>query len=109
MVKEILVKKKFHIQKQKYISTKKNRLIKKDDMKRRTKLAVISFILALTGLMPLGVNADPPGMPGSHGENGDAPPGGSSPIGGGLILFIGLSAAYGSKKFFQLKETEELF
>ena len=73
-------------------------------MKKRTRVAIISFILVLMGFIPLGVNADPPGMPGSHGENGDAPAGGGAPIGGGLMLFIGLSAAYGSKKLFRIKE-----
>jgi len=52
----------------------------------------------------MGVNADPPGMPGAHGETDDQPPGGGAPIGGGIAVLIALSAAFGSKKLYKLKE-----
>jgi len=70
------------------------------------KITVISFVFGLVLLLPLGVSADPPGMPGNHGTNGDAPPGGGAPIGSGIALLMAMSAAYGSKKIFQLKEAE---
>lgn len=73
-------------------------------MKTFIKISIISFVFSLVFLLPLGVIADPPGMPGNHGESGDQPPGGGAPIGSGIAMIIALSAAYGSKKLYQLKE-----
>ena len=75
-------------------------------MKTIIKITAISFVFGLVLLLPLGVNADPPGMPGNHGTNGDAPPGGGAPLGSGLAVIIAMSAVYGSKKLFQLKHAE---
>ena len=75
-------------------------------MQKMIRLTVISFVFSLVFLIPTGVNADPPGMPGSHGSSGDAPPGGGAPIGSGLALIITLSAAYGGKKVYRLNRTE---
>lgn len=74
-------------------------------MKTMINITIISFVFSLVFLLPLGVNADPPGMPGNHGENGDVP-GGGAPIGGGIAMLIAMSAAYGSKKLFQLNKAE---
>ena len=76
-------------------------------MQKMIKITIISFVFSLVFLLPLGLSADPPGMPGSHGTNGDqAPPGGGAPIGGGIAMLIAMSAAYGSKKLYQLKQSE---
>jgi len=74
-------------------------------MKSIIRLTVISFVFSLVFLIPASVNADPPGMPGSHGTNGDAPPGGGAPIGSGVAFFIAMSAAYGGKKVYSFKQT----
>jgi hypothetical protein len=75
-------------------------------MKTKMRIVMISFVIGLVCFMPLGLSADPPGMPGNHGSNGDAPPGGGAPIGSGITLIIAMSAAYGSKKLYQFKGTE---
>ena len=75
-------------------------------MQKMIKITIISFVFGLVFLLPLGVNADPPGMPGNHGSNGDAPPGGGAPIGSGIAMIIAMSAAYGSKKLYQIKQAE---
>lgn len=46
------------------------------------------------------VQADPPGMPGGHGESGDAPPGGGAPIASGMAILIALGGAYAGKKVY---------
>ncbi len=72
-------------------------------MKNTLKTLTVSFILALALFISTPVQADPPGMPGNHGTNGDVP-GGGAPIGSGVILLIAMASAYGSKKAFDLKE-----
>lgn len=50
----------------------------------------------------------PPPPPGDgHGGDEDAPPGGGAPIGSGLFVLLGLGAAYGGKKVFDLKKSGE--
>ena len=44
------------------------------------------------------VQCDPPGMPGGHGTDGDAPPGGGAPIGGGILILSTMALAYGLGK-----------
>ena len=76
-------------------------------MKTLIKMTVISFVFSLFFLLPASVNADPPGMPGgNHGSNGDAPPGGGAPIGGGIAMLIAMSAAYGGKKVYRFKSID---
>ncbi len=45
--------------------------------------------------------APPP--PGSHGQTTDQAAGGGAPIGGGLFILLGLGAAYGGRKLYQMK------
>jgi len=51
--------------------------------------------------------AQPPPPPPSsgHGASGNAPPGGSAPIGEGMFLLIGLAGLYGGKKIYDLRQT----
>lgn len=50
----------------------------------------------------------PPGGAGGATNTGNNSNGGSAPIGGGLFILLGLGAAYGGKKIYQLyKEGEE--
>ena len=53
-----------------------------------------TMVLAFS-FISLGLFADPPGMPGSHGTNGDVP-GGGAPIGSGIALLIAMGSAYGT-------------
>lgn len=52
-------------------------------------------MIAAFSLISIGLFADPPGMPGDHGETGDQVPGGGAPIGAGIGILIALGSAYG--------------
>jgi hypothetical protein len=54
-------------------------------------MMIVGLSLGSTGLF-----ADPPAMPGNHGQGGDQIPGGGAPVGTGIGLMIALSAAYGA-------------
>ncbi len=70
---------------------------------------IISIIAILMFFLAFSVNAqvlgpeDPNGGP----EGGDDPIGGGAPIGGGSLILIGLAAAYGGKKVFDLRKNQE--
>ncbi len=64
---------------------------------------VLAFGLLSTALM-----ADPPDPNGGGGNGGGVLPGGGAPVGSGLVLFIGLAAAYGAKKSLSKTEIENL-
>jgi hypothetical protein len=64
------------------------------------KKSVLKYTLvAAFSLISIGLFADPPGMPGGHGEVGDQVPGGGAPIGAGVGLLLALGSAYGAFKF----------
>jgi len=65
-------------------------------------LLVISFLSALP-LFSIGQSTDP-GDPG--GDPVGPPVGGGAPIGGGLFILLGLGAAYGGKKVYELNKKE---
>ncbi len=70
----------------------------------------IKFILAGIFILFLSVGimaqVGPPDPPGEHGS-GDDQPGGDAPIGGGIFILLGLGAAYGGKKVYNLKKKTE--
>ncbi len=67
-------------------------------MKTIKRITIISMVFSLMFLLPLGLFADPPGMPGDHSTNGDALPGGGAPIGSGTVILVALGLAYLNKK-----------
>ncbi|NPD85628.1 hypothetical protein HNS38_12710 [Lentimicrobium sp. L6] len=73
-------------------------------MKNIFKTLAIGLIMVAAFLITSPVQADPPGMPGGHGTNGDAPPGGGAPIASGLTILVALSGAYAGKKVFTSQE-----
>ena len=50
------------------------------------------------------VSAQPPPPPGGSSNNSGNQLGGNAPIGGGLFILLGLGAAYGGKKLYNLRE-----
>ena len=61
---------------------------------------LFTFIFVLFALVGF---SQPPPPPSGHGETGNQS-GGDAPIGSGLAILIGLGAAYGSKKLYDLKK-----
>ncbi len=65
-------------------------------------LFTIVFILAAS----IGFTQPPPPPTGAgHGASGNQT-GGNAPIGGGLFILLGLGAAYGSKKLYNMKKED---
>ncbi len=65
---------------------------------------IIFFFIPLSQIFAQG--GGPTGPPGGSG-GGDTPIGGGAPIGGGSLILIGLAAAYGGKKVFDLRKNKE--
>jgi hypothetical protein len=71
-------------------------------MKNKFKILAIALTLGfIFGLSNISIPQPPP--PSGHGQTGDATPsgGGAAPIGSGLIIMLGMGAAYGSKKLYK--------
>jgi hypothetical protein len=66
-------------------------------------ILTVSFLLYGFGLMA----QTPPHPPGHGAGTNQAPGGPSAPIGSGMILLIGLSAAYGAKKVYSARQEEQ--
>ncbi len=77
-------------------------------MKRFIFNILMVLTLTLWTGQTFGQTATVPPPPGSHGESADQAAGGGAPIGGGLFILLGLGAAYGGKKIYDVrKETLE--
>ncbi len=48
--------------------------------------------------------SQPPPPPENHGEEGNQNAGNGAPIGGGLFILLGLGAAYGAKKVYDIQK-----
>jgi len=66
-------------------------------------IITLLVIIASVTTASLFAQAPPPPPPPAHGQSGNVP-GGNAPIGGGLFILIGLGAAYGGKKLYDLKK-----
>ena len=71
-------------------------------------LVVVSFLTAIPYLTN-GQTQSPGAKDGEIQQNDDGPgggdpPGGGAPIGGGLFILLGLGAAYGGKKLYNLNK-----
>jgi len=76
-------------------------------MNRKIKVifTIVFLFFIVSGIMA----QDPPPPPdGGHGQTGDQNPGGNAPISGGLILLLGLGAAYGGKKVYEIRKTRQV-
>jgi hypothetical protein len=73
------------------------------------KKILISAIFSFFFLFSINTfSQDVPNPPGQHGQTGDQPAG-NAPIGSGLLILLGLGAAYGGRKLYEMKaeETED--
>ena len=78
-----------------YIKSNIMNLIKKVAI---TMLVIIGLTFSIDSIAQ-----DAPPPPPDHGSSGNQP-GGNAPIGGGLFILIGLGAAYGGKKLYEMKK-----
>ena len=63
------------------------------------------IIIGLTfSIDTMAQDSPPPAPPSEHGSSGNQ--GGRAPIGGGLLILLGLGAAYGGKKIYDLKKNK---
>jgi len=68
------------------------------------KLIIIIILVLIAYVTSTNLLAQvPPPPPPGHGSTGNQT-GGNAPIGGGLFILIGLGAAYGGKKLYDLKK-----
>ena len=68
---------------------------------RKIGLTIVIGLLAFTTF----AQQPPPPPGGGHGQNGNQN-GGNAPIGSGLFILLSLGVAYGSKKVYLLKKSE---
>ena len=77
-------------------------------MKTKVKLIVMGCGLILGFALPaFSDDPGPPVPPSEHGMGGDQGPAGA-PIDGGLGILLGIGAAYGGKKYLQLKRGKKI-
>ena len=70
-------------------------------MKKHYKFLIITLIILAVTSANIHAQAPPP--PPNHGETGNVP-GGNAPIASGLFILLGLGAAYGGKKLYDLRK-----
>jgi len=80
-------------------------------MERTKKIIILAAFGAFLLLHAVSVNAQggpPPPPPGEgHGQTTNLPPqGGNAPVGGGLLILLGLSALYGTRRVYFDKKQE---
>lgn len=75
-------------------------------MKSLYKLFLIAIIMVFSVSISMAQLTDPGDGPGGDPPADGYPVGGSAPVGSGLAVLIGLGAAYGYKKIYQLKLEE---
>ncbi len=68
-------------------------------MKKLTLSLIVATALSIS-VPTMAQDAPPP--PDAHGSSGNRDPG--APIGGGLFILLGLGAAYGGKKIYDMRK-----
>jgi hypothetical protein len=69
----------------------------------------IETLIIITGmLIPLiTFGQAPPPPPPEHGTEGNVPSGGGTPIGGGLLILLGIGSAYGGYKGYKIYQDKK--
>ncbi len=71
-------------------------------MKKLHKIILIMLVsMFVTSVDIMAQDAPPPPPAGGHGQSGNRA---GAPIGGGLFILLGLGAAYGGKKLYDLRK-----
>ena len=74
-------------------------------MKKVIRLIILTvFIITASCLLNKVSADDPPEDPPQLPGGGDIPIGGGAPIGSGLVILLTLGAAYGAKKYYDIKK-----
>ncbi len=74
-------------------------------MKGKKYFYILLLTLAFTWLGGYRAEAQTvPPPPDTHGATDNQASGGGAPIGGGMFILLGLGAAYGGKKLYDMKE-----
>jgi len=76
-------------------------------MKKAIFNLIITGLLIVVPVIIASASAPPPPPPPPGGSGGQAPIGGSAPIGSGLVILISMGAAYGAKKVFNARKRLE--
>lgn len=72
-------------------------------MKKLQKVLLVVMIITIS--ISVNIYSQPPPPPSSgHGSSTNQAPGEGAPIGGGLFILLGLGAAYGGKKLYDLRK-----
>jgi len=71
-------------------------------MKKLYKILIVILLAITTTTLEVYGQAAPPPPP-SHDATGNEP-GRGAPIGGGLFILLGLGAAYGGRKLYQIRK-----
>ncbi len=69
-----------------------------------TLLVLLALTISSTNLLAQGPPPPPPGS--GHGQSGNQT-GGNAPVGGGLFILLGLGAAYGGQKIYEVLKEED--
>lgn len=70
-------------------------------------IAIISFVICLIAPVSLlSQDAPPPPPPGEHGQS-ENQEGGRAPIGGGMLILIGMGGVYGGYKGWKLYQDKK--
>jgi hypothetical protein len=67
-------------------------------------LSIVVLIIALTCITELTIASEPPPPPGGTGLNGNQGPGGTAPLGSGLVILLSLGAGYGARKLIEKRK-----
>ena len=68
---------------------------------------IIAVLMLTAGSFTVSAQPPPPPSGTTGGGSSNDKLGGSAPVGGGLFILLGLGAAYGGRKLYQLKAEEQ--
>ncbi|MFK5856542.1 MAG: hypothetical protein QM503_10455 [Bacteroidota bacterium] len=76
-------------------------------MKHSNKIYLTTILLTICLSSHITILSQVPDPPGEHGSGTNLPAGGGAPIGSGLTILLGLGAAYGGKKIYEIRRNNK--